>query len=54
VAALIVAAGVIIIAGALAMTGKQQFQEALPPTPAQALDGLRRDVGVVKESARRA
>lgn len=51
--ALIVAAVLAAIAGALALAGRKQVQEAGPPTPEQAIETTRQDVEHVKERARR-
>ena len=51
--ALIVAVGSALIAGALALAGRKQVQEATPPAPEQAIETTRQDVEHVKERARR-
>ncbi len=51
--ALIVAVGLALIAGALALAGRKQVQEATPPAPEQAIETTRQDVEHVKERARR-
>jgi membrane protein len=51
-AALIVGAGLLTVAGVVALLGKRQLVEAVPPTPEEAMDGLRRDVQTVKEHLR--
>jgi uncharacterized membrane protein YqjE len=52
-AALIVAVVLCAVAGALALTGKQQVQRATPPAPEAAIDGVQRDIEEVKERAAR-
>lgn len=51
--ALIVAAVLAAVAGALALAGRKQVQEATPPAPEQAIETTRQDVEHVKERARR-
>jgi len=51
--ALIVAAVLLLIAGVLAMVGRSQVRQAVPPVPARAVDSTKQDVQAVKESARR-
>jgi len=51
--ALIVAAVLLLIAGALALVGRSQVRQAVPPVPALAVDSTKQDVQAVKESARR-
>jgi hypothetical protein len=51
--ALIVAIALAAIAGALALAGRKQVQEATPPAPEQAIETTRQDVEHVKERARR-
>ena len=53
-AALIVAVGLFAVAGILALTGKKQVEEAVPPAPEQAIESAKQDVEVVKERAGRA
>jgi len=52
-AAVIVGAVLLLVAGILALTGKRQVDHASPPLPEQALDSVQRDVDQVKERARR-
>jgi len=52
-AAVIVGAVLLLVAGILALTGKKQVDQASPPLPEQALDSVQRDVDQVKERARR-
>jgi Putative Actinobacterial Holin-X, holin superfamily III len=52
-AALIVAAAAIAVAGVLAMVGKKEIGKATPPVPEHAISGVKQDVTTVKESAQR-
>jgi uncharacterized membrane protein YqjE len=52
-AALIVAVLIFIVAGVLALVGKNQIQKAVPPVPEQAVDGVKRDVATVQERIKR-
>jgi membrane protein len=52
-AALVVGAAVLLIAGLLGLIGKKRVQEALPPIPEAAVDNVRRDVEAVKEGLHR-
>ena len=52
-AALIVAVALLLVAGALALTGKKQVEQTTPPVPAQARASVQQDVDEVKERARR-
>ena len=47
-AALIVAVVLFVIAGILALTGKNQVQEATPPAPQRAVEGVKEDIATVK------
>lgn len=51
-AALIVGGAVALVAGLLALAGGLQVKRATPLTPTEAVDGLARDVKVVKERGR--
>jgi uncharacterized membrane protein YqjE len=51
-AALIVAALLFAVAGAMALTGKKQIDQATPPVPEQAIASTRRDVDEVKQRGR--
>jgi uncharacterized membrane protein YqjE len=53
VAALIVAVVLLATAGILALAGKRQVSEALPPTPEQAGESVQEDVRYLKEKAHR-
>ncbi len=52
-AALIVGVVLAAVAGALALTGKTRVQKAVPPMPEQAVDSIKQDVQVTKDSAQR-
>ena len=52
-AALIVAVVLFAVAGVLALTGKQQVQQATPPAPEAAIESVQADVDAVKERAGR-
>lgn len=52
-AALIVAVVLLALAGVLALVGKKQVHEAVPPAPTHAIDSVKADLDSVKESARR-
>lgn len=51
IAAAAIGAGLVLIAGILALTGKREFEEAGPPKPEQTLDSVQRDIETVKERA---
>lgn len=51
-AALLVGAGLIALAGLLAVVGRGRLQEATPPVPEQTLETVKEDVRWVKERAR--
>jgi hypothetical protein len=51
--ALIVAAVLFLVAAALALVGRSQVKQAVPPVPTEAVDSTKLDVQTVKESARR-
>lgn len=52
-AALIVAAVLLALAAILALVGRSQVKQAVPPVPTQAVDSTKQDLQAVKESARR-
>jgi uncharacterized membrane protein YqjE len=52
-AALIVAVVLFAIAGVLALTGKEQVQQATPPAPEEAIESVQTDIEQVKERAGR-
>jgi hypothetical protein len=52
IAAGAIGAGLLLIAGVLALTGKKELDEAGPPKPEQTLDSVQRDIETVKARAR--
>jgi uncharacterized membrane protein YqjE len=52
-AALIVAVVLLAIAGVVALMGKKQVEQAVPPQPEQAIQSTKLDVEAVKQSAAR-
>ncbi len=52
-AAFIVAAGLFVIAGVMALMGRSQVKQAAPPVPRQAVENVQRDIATIKESAHR-
>ena len=52
-AALIVAAAVLAVAGLAALAGKKQLGRATPPVPRQAIDSTKADVQEIREKAHR-
>jgi hypothetical protein len=52
IAAAAIGAGLLLIAGILALGGKKEIDEATPPKPEQAMDSVQRDVETVKARAR--
>lgn len=52
IAAAAIGAGLLLIAGMLALTGKKELDEAGPPKPEQTLDSVQRDIETVKARAR--
>ena len=53
-AAVIVGAVLLAVAGILALTGKKQVEHAVPPLPEQAVESAKRDVDEVKKARARA
>ncbi|GAB2458535.1 phage holin family protein [Jatrophihabitans fulvus] len=47
-AALVVGAALFLVAGVAALIGKREVQEATPPVPEQAVDGLKQDVQTLR------
>jgi uncharacterized membrane protein YqjE len=47
-AALIVAAALLVLGGVMALVGKREVQQATPPAPEQAIEGVKEDLAVVK------
>ena len=54
IAAIIVGAVLLAVAGILALSGKRKVDEATPPLPEQALESTKRDVDEVKNARARA
>jgi membrane protein len=52
IAAAAIGAGLLLLAGLLALTGKKELDEMGPPKPEQALESVGRDVETVKARAR--
>jgi hypothetical protein len=52
IAAAAIGAGLLLVAGILALTGKRELDEAGPAKPEQALESVQRDVETVKARAR--
>jgi membrane protein len=52
-AALVVAAVLLAVAGVLALAGRRQVQEAVPPVPAEAAESVQEDVRYLKERTAR-
>jgi len=51
--ALIIGGALLVVAAVLGMLGKVQVTHAVPPTPQEAIRGMRTDVELMKEKARR-
>jgi hypothetical protein len=52
IAAAAIGAGLLLVAGILALTGKKELEEAGPPKPEQAIESVQQDVETVKARAR--
>jgi len=52
IAAAAIGAGLLLVAGILALTGKKELDEAGPPKPEQAIESVQRDVETVKARAK--
>jgi uncharacterized membrane protein YqjE len=52
-AALIGGVVLLLVAGVLALLGRNNIKRAVPPVPEHAVDGVQRDVETVKEAVRR-
>jgi uncharacterized membrane protein YqjE len=48
IAALIVAVVLFVVAGVLALLGKKQVEQATPPVPERAVEGVKEDIATVK------
>ncbi|MDX6354353.1 MAG: hypothetical protein QOF98_1256 [Streptomyces sp.] len=52
-AALIVAGGLLLLAGIFALIGKYEVKRAVPPVPGEAVDSVKQDLETLRERARR-
>ena len=52
IAAAAIGAGLLLVAGILALTGKKELDEAGPPKPEQAIESVQRDIDTVKARAK--
>jgi hypothetical protein len=52
IAAAAIGAGLLLVAGILALTGKRELDEAGPPKPEQTIESVQQDVETVKARAR--
>jgi len=52
-AALIVAGGLLLLAGILGLIGKYEVKRAVPPVPGEAVDSVKHDLETLRERARR-
>ena len=52
VAAAAIGAGLLLVAGILALTGKKELDEAGPPKPEQAIESVQRDIDTMKARAK--
>jgi len=52
IAAAAIGAGLLLVAGILALTGKKELDEAGPPKPEQAIESVQRDIDSVKARAK--
>ena len=52
IAAAAIGAGLLLVAGILALTGKRELDEAGPPKPEQAIESVQRDIDTVKARAK--
>jgi hypothetical protein len=52
-AALIVAGGLMLIAGIAALLGRHEVKQAVPPVPDETVDSVHQDLVVLKERAKR-
>jgi uncharacterized membrane protein YqjE len=52
-AALIVGAALLAVAGVMALTGKKQVEQATPPAPEEAIDSVQTDVEEIKRRSGR-
>ncbi len=52
IAAAAIGAGLLLVAGILALTGKKELDEAGPPKPERAIESVQRDIDTVKARAK--
>jgi nitrate reductase gamma subunit len=52
-AALIIAGGLLLVAGIAALIGRRQMKRAVPPVPGEAVDSVHQDLVILKERAKR-
>jgi membrane protein len=52
IAAAAIGAGLLLVAGILALTGKKELEEATPPKPEQTIESVQQDVETVRARAR--
>ncbi|MFI9009352.1 phage holin family protein [Actinosynnema sp. NPDC053489] len=52
-AAFVVAVGVFVVAGVLALVGRKQIDRGTPPVPEEAIAGVKEDIATVSERAHR-
>jgi hypothetical protein len=52
IAAAAIGAGLLLVAGILALTGKKELNEAGPPKPEQTIESVQQDVETVRARAR--
>jgi uncharacterized membrane protein YqjE len=53
VAAMVVAGAGLVVAGVLALAGRNQMKNGVPPIPEEAVEGVQRDIEAVREGAQR-
>lgn len=51
--AVIVGAGLLVLAGIAGLIGRTKLRDSTPPLPEEAIDGAERDIDSVKEAAKR-
>ncbi|WP_328914874.1 MULTISPECIES: phage holin family protein [unclassified Streptomyces] len=52
-AALIVAGGLMLLAGVMALIGRHEVKRAVPPVPGEAMGSMRHDLETIRERAKR-
>jgi membrane protein len=53
IAAMVVGGAVLLVAAVLALVGKGQVEQAVPPVPQEAAEGVQRDIQAVREGVSR-